>query len=303
MSSLKDWMDFLVCPLDHSPLLPGSDAGWRCSTCDFQTTISQTQGRSIPDFRALNHPQTVQLTFQLPMQPLERDRLTQTGFRAIHQSFPHYDKQTVRRRFGTKLDKGMQFYCQQLLREFGPDARILDLGCGSDGNRRYLHDLGFRQVLTTDWQAAGADLLADAHRLPLAAQTFQMVLSTAVFEHLYNPFVAISEISRLLAPGGYLIASASFWEAWHGASCFHLTPDGWDKLLQHAGLTLEDLWPGWGILPAALNHAIAPGHLRGVGYGLQALLEGLFKLTKGEIGLRKFQLRASGSYAIFARKI
>jgi SAM-dependent methyltransferase len=277
-------------------------ADWRCPTCGFQNALTAVNGQSVPDFRAVDHRQTIHMAFQIPVAPLNRYEVVERDFRAIHADFQHYSRREIRQRFGTKLDKGIQFYCQQLLREHGPDAPILDLGCGSGGNRRYLQSLGFTRILTTDWSAAGADLLADAHRLPLPDASFQMVISTAVFEHLYNPYLAMSEVGRLLKSGGTFVGGASFWEAWHGSSYFHLTPDGWNALLQHGGLTLDDLWPGWGIVPAALVHVLTPGHFRRLGYGLQTALESLYRLFKGEAGVRRLQLRASGSYQVFARK-
>ncbi len=302
MGGPENWRDFLVCPIDHAPLDKDGEAQWTCQTCGFGTTLVAVDGQSRPDFRALDRPQTVTMTFQLPGVPLDRNQTAQTGFYAIQQTFDHYSRNAIRKQFGTKLDKGVQYYCQQLLQTCGPEAPILDLGCGNGGNRRYLQTLGFKNVVTVDWIARGADFLVDAHRLPFASETFQMVLSTAVFEHLYNPFIAISEVGRILKQGGLFVGGASFWEAWHGSSYFHLTPDGWNTLCRHAHLKLEDLWPGWGIVPAALTHVITPGHLRGLGYVLQSVIESGYRLLLGRAGLRRLQLRASGAYQICARK-
>lgn len=302
MSNLSLWDSCLVCPLDSAPLEHTQENHWRCTVCNFESGVADLKGKQVPDFRAIQYPQQKRIAFDIPVQPLNRDDVAKKWFRAVHAEFPHFQKQEIQRKFGTKLDKGMQFYSQQIRREFGPNIKILDLGCGSGGNRAYLHSLGFQHILTTDWKASGADLLADAHRLPLADATFHMIISTAVFEHLYNPFLAMSEISRLLVPGGCFIGSASFWEAWHGSSCFHLTPDGWNSLTQSAGMDIEDLWPGWGVMPAALSHVLVPGHLRTAGYGVQALIEKVYLMAKGEMAVRRLQLRASGSYAIFARK-
>jgi SAM-dependent methyltransferase len=302
MAGAENWRDYLVCPLDHARLDTDGEGQWICTACDFRAIPVVVDGQTRPDFRALDRPQTVTLAFQIPGVPLDRDQAIQTYFRAIQQTFDHYSRSDIRRRFGTKLDKGIQYYCQQLLRIGGPEAPILDLGCGNGGNRRYLQTLGFRNVVTVDWIARGADLLVDAHRLPFASETFQMVLSTAVFEHLYNPFIAISEIGRVLKNDGLLVGGASFWEAWHDSSYFHLTPDGWNTLCRQANLKLEDLWPGWGIIPAALAHVLTPGYFRGLGYVLQSVVESGYRLLLGSKGLRKLQLRASGSYQVCARK-
>ncbi len=295
---LERWKSMLVCPVDHSDLSWSQDDRVECSKCHFVAELVTSSDRQVYDFRARHIPQLVQLSFKLPVTPLDRYEIAKNHFRAINQKFKY-----SRQRYGTKLDKGHQYYALQMLNEFGSDATILDLGCGNGGNRRVLQDLGFINVMTVDWEAGGADILVDAHRLPFADSTFHLVISTAVFEHLYNPFVAMSEIGRILHSGGYFVGGASFWEAWHGSSFFHMTPDGWNAILSNAGLELNDLWPGWGIIPPALTHVLTPGYFRRAGYVLQSAVNGIYRLILGDYGVRKLQLRASGSFQVCARKI
>lgn len=301
MADLPSWAGILACPLDHTPLqLTGEN--WFCPTCGFKPTTADIKGRTIPDFRAADKAQTVSLQFTIPHGPLDRYKLAREGFKGVNQSFDALSDAEFKQRFGTKLDRGMQYYCQQLYRERGADARILDLGCGNGGNTRYLESLGFKNILPVDWSATGAVLLADAHRLPLVDESVDMVISTAVFEHLYNPFLAMHEIARVTRTGGIFLGGASFWEAWHGSSYFHLTPDGWNALLRANNYTLDDLWTGWGIIPAALSHVLTPGHFRRLGYGLQKVVEGVYRLARGEDGVRRLRLRASGAYIVYAQK-
>ncbi len=300
----EDWMGVLACPLDGTPLPPASDAGaTRCPRCGFEPGLTEIDsGRAVPDFRAVDVSQTVSMQFQLPTIPLKREDLIETGFQVNQARFQAASRLEVNRRYGTKLDRGLQYYARQWLEAEGPDMPILDLGCGSGGNRRFLEELGFRRVLSVDWSASGAAFLVDAHRLPFQDGVFGAVIATAVWEHLYNPFLAMAEVSRVLRPGGRFLGSASFWEAWHASSYFHLTPDGWHAILTQAGLDMVDFWVGWGVIPAALSHVLTPGHLRGVGYWLQSAVEAVYRLTLGETGVRKLQLRASGSYLALAEK-
>lgn len=295
------WLEKLCCPVDQNPLSL-QNGQWECATCGFQTVNAKVANRDITDFRALNQRQMRTLAFELPLAPLKRYEFAERSFQAVNQDFDHYSRSQVRQRFGTKLDKGIQYYCQQVLREFGENAAILDLGCGSGGNRRYLNSLGFRNVFCVDWAASGADILVDAHRLPLQSGIADLVISTAVFEHLYNPFIAAAEIARILKPGGYFVGGASFWEGWHGSSHCHLTPEGWNALFVNSGLEWLDFWTGWGIVPAALTHVLTPGHFRSFGYALQNGIETVYRLLIGERGVRRLQLRASGSYMVCARK-
>lgn len=298
MEHLLKWNDILICPLDRSPLQVEDDLRWICPTCGFSTDLCTEYDRPIPDFRAVHVPQDIALSLVIPITPLDRYELIETCFKVSQAKIPRLPKKMRT----TKIGDGQRYYCLQAFDEFGPDAPVLDLGCGAGGNRVYLQSIGFKNILAVDWIAQGADILADAHRLPLSDESFQVVLSTAVFEHLYNPFVAVSEVSRILRPGGHFIGGASFWEAWHGSSYFHITPDGWHALSKHADLELEDLWSGWGIIPPLLHHVLTPGYFRKLGYALQFLVEQVYYLAMGEAGVRKLQLRASGSYHVFARK-
>jgi len=308
MKNLQHWEPILVCPIDGTQLSI-NEGLWICKKCGFRSSSTEVEGDLVPDFRALDSPQTVQVSFDLPVTPLIRKAAVREYFKAVDQNFEHHSRRQIRKKFGTKLSKGIQFYCQKLLMDFGPDSPILDLGCGNGGNRRYLRSLGFRNVLAVDWSSSGAEVLVDAHRLPFSSNSFKMVISTAVFEHLYNPFLAISEVGRVLTPGGYFLAGASFLESWHGSSFFHLTPDGWNALCEHAELNLEDLWSGWGVFPAVLIHGLAmpwgrfTEPVRDIGYGIQAMGETLIRIMGGESVVRRLQLRASGSFQIFARKL
>lgn len=290
---ISEWSASLACPRDHTPLVIHPDHTVVCPSCGY--TPLRDAARHILDFRVAQVEVTQKFTF--PVKPLDRYQLMEDAFiasRAKVQPSPITIK--------TRLGKDQQFYCYKLLEEVGADAVILDLGCGSGDNTRFLKAIGFKHVLPVDWSADGAACLVDAHVLPFVDGAFDMVVSTAVFEHLYNPFAAMHEISRVLKPGGRFVGSASFWEAWHGSSYFHMTPDGWNAVLTHAGMSLEDLSAGWGVIPPLIYHVLIPGKLRRIGYGLQGLVDRLYRLTMGEKGLRRLQLRASGSYQVYARK-
>ena len=49
----------------------------------------------------------------------------------------------------------------------------------------------------------GVDVAADAEQLPFPAGVFQRVECDAVLEHVRNPRQVMTEIQRVLAPGGY----------------------------------------------------------------------------------------------------
>ncbi len=129
----------------------------------------------------------------------------------------------------------------EMMRYAGPGAAVLDLGCGPRDQATPMEYLGY-QYLGVDYSGSAADLLADAHALPFKPASFDVVFSYAVLEHLHNPFVAVSEIVRVLKPGGVYIGTVSQGEPFHD-SYFHHT--AWGVLSVAAsqpGLEVRRLW-------------------------------------------------------------
>ncbi len=60
------------------------------------------------------------------------------------------------------------------------------------------------------------EVVADAHALPYADNSVDAIFISAVIEHLYNPLVAISEMYRVLKPGGVVFSITPFMQAYHG---------------------------------------------------------------------------------------
>lgn len=54
---------------------------------------------------------------------------------------------------------------------------------------------------------AASFALGDAHQLPFADSSFDVILSTWMFSHLPVPLNVIREAQRLLRPGGWLIVA------------------------------------------------------------------------------------------------
>lgn len=143
---------------------------------------------------------------------------------------------------------------------------FLDLGCGPRDQVAAAEHCGFRYV-GVDLSHHSADLLADAHALPFAARSFDVVFSYAVLEHLHNPFLALTEVHRVLRPGGHFVGTVSQGEPFHD-SFFHHTPWGLASATSFAGLSIERLWPSMDTLRSLSQM----GHYsRPVRWGLRAL--------------------------------
>ena len=95
-----------------------------------------------------------------------------------------------------------------------PDAALLDVGCGPRDQAAAAEHYGLRYA-GVDYSSPAADILVDAHAIPFQAGTFDIVLSYAVLEHLYNPYLAMREMARVLKPDGVLAIAVSQGEPFH----------------------------------------------------------------------------------------
>jgi SAM-dependent methyltransferase len=278
----------VICPLDQGELID-----FTCATCGTAFPTTDVDGTAVRDLRATGHSRamTFEMTVPMPILPDELRKLV-----LVPRRWPSelLSREELRKRYGTKLSAGFQHHIKQIVSLHGPGMAALDLGCGNGGNRRYLADLGVRDVAGIDWWSPAADVLADAHRLPFADQSFDLVISTAVLEHCYFPHLVMREIHRVLKPGGSALMGASFWEKWHGESFFHFTPNGIYAVCLQAELSLVDLWSGWGFIPAVLTHAVS-SKLRLPGYRLQRAWDRVAERVWGADEAYKRTIKTAGS--------
>jgi SAM-dependent methyltransferase len=127
-------------------------------------------------------------------------------------------------------------------------SALLDLGCGPRDQIEPARHYGARYV-GIDYSSPAADLLGDAHAIPFRNGTFDAVLSYAVFEHLHNPYLAASEVARVLRTGGIFFGVVSQGEPYHD-SYFHHTAWGLLAILRFAGLAPVRLWSSYDTLHA-----------------------------------------------------
>jgi SAM-dependent methyltransferase len=129
-----------------------------------------------------------------------------------------------------------------------PGMRLLDVGCGPRDQAAPAAHFGLN-YLGIDFDSPEADLFADAHAIPFRDASFDAALSYAVLEHLYDPFLALSEVVRVLRPGGIFFGTVSQGEPFH-ESFFHHTTLGLLHALHETGFTVDRLWPSYDTLHA-----------------------------------------------------
>jgi len=234
--SVSWYREHLACPDCRRPL--PAEAG--ICACGF--TIDRT-GR---DFRP-QHPQPRQSTIILGSSVhaelhdvlVERPKVTYTGPRAERDS--------------SELFSAAGRWLQ-------PGAKLLDLGCGPRDQVAPAAHYGASYV-GIDYSSERADLLADGHAIPFRDGTFDVVLSYAVLEHLYHPFLAVEEVARVLRPGGVFVGTVSQGEPFHD-SYFHHTAFGLLTVLRPASMRALRLWSSHDTLHALATMGRYPRVLR-----------------------------------------
>lgn len=153
-----------------------------------------------------------------------------------------------------------RFYAS-LARRYGRQGgKLLEEGCGLG------HLLG---QLETDFDAFGMDVnpwaleqtrgaaprtqlsCASAEDIPYSDNSFKIILSKHVVEHLPDPDKAIAEIGRLLTHGGFLILATpnlssllkplkgDRWIGYQDPTHISLkSPDVWHSMIEHAGMKI-----------------------------------------------------------------
>lgn len=78
-------------------------------------------------------------------------------------------------------------------------------------------------------------------RFPLAEESFDVVLSGQVIEHVRKPWLWLCELSRICKPGGTVITICPVSWPYHETpvDCWRMYPEGLRALYEEAGLTVE----------------------------------------------------------------
>ncbi len=128
------------------------------------------------------------------------------------------------------LKDGISFFADKMY------GKMMDFGCGS---KPYKHLFNVESYLGVDFQNDGhphddeeIDLFYNGKTIPMPDQYFDSVLSSEVFEHIFNLDEVLKEIHRVMKTGGNLLITCPF--VWNE----HEAPHDYARYSRYA---LEDI--------------------------------------------------------------
>jgi SAM-dependent methyltransferase len=154
-------------------------------------------------------------------------------------------------------------FIESFLAQASTDQLVLEIG-GGDRRRVLPNHLNFEYV-----KFELADAYGDIHALPFQDETFGIVHSQAVFEHVADPFSAARELLRVTKPGGIVLTEVAFLQPLHAVPFhfFNMTLWGVEELFKNCEIIASD-WFGplsdtvaWLLDAAGLTQKVAPERL------------------------------------------
>lgn len=163
-------------------------------------------------------------------------------------------------------------------------GRLLDLGCGSVPLFGMYKSL-VTDVTCVDWAGSrhGRDYLDLEHDLnlplPLESHGYTAVLLSDLLEHIYDPRSLLSEVCRVLVPGGVVIIGVPFMYWIHEAphDYFRYTEYALEKMLKEAGFEVGTIVRVGGIAEVVADMGLKvisrswPGIARTMGKALSGI--------------------------------
>ena len=129
-----------------------------------------------------------------------------------------------------RLLKGVAKYSPML------GGRLLDFGCGSKPYRSLFE---VDEYIGLDFENAGhphlneqIDVFYDGKRIPFPDSSFDSIFSSEVFEHVFNLPDVLTELNRVIKPGGLILVTCPF------AICEHEVPNDFAR---YSSFGLRDL--------------------------------------------------------------
>lgn len=127
------------------------------------------------------------------------------------------------------------------LKRYGKGSRVLDAGAGKLAYRTILK-MYFKTYISSDFNRTHPelDVITNVEKMSFKSSFFDTVFCSQVLEHVPHPWLALSEIYRVLRPGGVAIITVPMLGYIHNApyDFFRYTEFGLRNLAEDAGFTV-----------------------------------------------------------------
>lgn len=126
------------------------------------------------------------------------------------------------------------------------EGNILDSGCGVMPykelilkNKKATSYIGLDIESGLNYENVQPDFLWDGITMPFDNDTFDVVLSTEVLEHVLNPDLYLLEVKRVLKPGGVFFFTVPFLMSFHEVpnDYYRYTPYALEEIFSRIGFT------------------------------------------------------------------
>ena len=138
----------------------------------------------------------------------------------------------------------------KVLEKIGDQGIVLDFGAGNTQKEYLKPNICYLEVQ----QYPFTDIVCNTPKLPFADNTFDGVISHAVFEHIPNPFITAKELYRILKPGGLIFIDTAFLQPFHSDPnhYFNMTIQGLRQIMSdfeeiNSGI-LEHHYPSYSLM-------------------------------------------------------
>ncbi|MBU1342649.1 MAG: class I SAM-dependent methyltransferase [Proteobacteria bacterium] len=129
------------------------------------------------------------------------------------------------------------FYHYRSVKEILPSGKgmCLDLGARDSNFKQFIIDQGYDYVGIDINAHPSLDIVGDGCMLPFDENSFDCVVLAQVLEHVFDPQKTVSEVSRVLKPGGVMVGGVSFLEPYH-KSYFNISHRAIEDIISKTGL-------------------------------------------------------------------
>jgi SAM-dependent methyltransferase len=166
-------------------------------------------------------------------------------------------------------------YYRDVTRHFRPDARLLDVGCGTGWLAEHFSDYtgidGSPEAVAAAQSKGRSITQGDVNEpLPFEDASFDGVVLKDLLEHVDDPVAVVREVHRVLRPGGLVFASSPDAQRWVWDDYTHRRPftrKAFRLLFADQGFTVqqagyESVMPGTSIVSRRMPSHRRPAPLR-----------------------------------------